>query len=674
MKKYSHNEVFGSGAKISTLVICVFVVSSMLWSACAFAEVIFQDNFDANCTGNVCYSRAAGWCTEYYPAGWDQWYCEDSQPVTAGGATHYGGEISSPGRGGTGKSFKVWRYGTAYPNYTGALLKTLSSSAQNLYVRWYMKIPTAMRMNGCHEYQKLWRFNTSRGQIYLNINNGWQNGVMQVYDETEWTTILNNSQLLALMDGNWHCVEIQLGLNNSTLRTWIDGVLTYSNTSKNWHGNTNATFNNYFQHFGFGNRGSSCSWQLSWQAAEFDDLVLSTTYVGPDGGGGDDNIPPAVSIISPGQTSVSGLVAVEAVASDNVSVAGVQFKLNGIDLQTEVLTAPYSITWDTTSVANGSHTITAVARDKAGNQSVSSPVTVTVNNTAASILFSEGFNDNNVASRGWFDDTSVDIDTSVKYSGTGSLRLAWGAGQTNPPLVVTMRKDFTATDSLYVSMYWRFNNSWVGSGVGYHPHLIYILSDLDDHWGGLANNYLDTYIETSNLTPRLIIQDGQRINYSYGSLPNNLTSTTENRDVAGCNGCLTGSDCGDSAACYHVGGGVYWNGRFWNGSRNFALNTWHKVEAYFKMNSISGGRAVADGIMWMKVDGNYVINKTKVVYRTNQYPTMKWRTFVIAPWIGDGSPQAQTMWIDELVVANGVPGTPGGVPPSSPAGLRVVDP
>jgi len=91
------------------------------------------------------------------------------------------------------------------------------------------------------------------------------------------------------------------------------------------------------------------------------------------------------------------------------------------------------------------------------------------------------------------------------------------------------------------------------------------------------------------------------------------------------------------------------------------------------MNSISSGRAVADGIMWMKVDGNYVINKTKMVFRTNQRPTMKWRTFVIAPWIGDGSPQTQTMWIDNLTVATGEPTNPLPVsPPTPPTGLRII--
>src|SRR6185503_13139921 len=38
-------------------------------------------------------------------------------------------------------------------------------------------------------------------------------------------------------------------------------------------------------------------------------------------------------------------------------------------------------TWNTTTATNGSHTLNAVARDAAGNQTTSATVTVTVNNT-----------------------------------------------------------------------------------------------------------------------------------------------------------------------------------------------------------------------------------------------------------------------------------------------------
>jgi chitodextrinase len=100
-----------------------------------------------------------------------------------------------------------------------------------------------------------------------------------------------------------------------------------------------------------------------------------------------DTTPPTASISAPADGStVSGTIAVSANSSDNVGVVGVQFKLDGANLGSEDTTSPYSINWDTTTVSNGSHTLTATARDAAGNSTTSSTVTVTVNNVAAITL------------------------------------------------------------------------------------------------------------------------------------------------------------------------------------------------------------------------------------------------------------------------------------------------
>ncbi len=95
-----------------------------------------------------------------------------------------------------------------------------------------------------------------------------------------------------------------------------------------------------------------------------------------------DTTPPTVAITAPaGGATVSGTtVAVTATASDNVGVAGVQFKLDGVSLGAEDTTPSYAVTWDSTTATNGSHILTAVARDAAGNTTTSPGVTVTVSN------------------------------------------------------------------------------------------------------------------------------------------------------------------------------------------------------------------------------------------------------------------------------------------------------
>ena len=96
-----------------------------------------------------------------------------------------------------------------------------------------------------------------------------------------------------------------------------------------------------------------------------------------------DNIPPTISITAPvAAAMVSGTLTVSATESDNVGVVGVQFQLDGTNLGAEVTAAPYSVSWDTTSATNGSHSLTAIARDAAGNHTTSSAVTVAVDNVA----------------------------------------------------------------------------------------------------------------------------------------------------------------------------------------------------------------------------------------------------------------------------------------------------
>jgi len=77
---------------------------------------------------------------------------------------------------------------------------------------------------------------------------------------------------------------------------------------------------------------------------------------------------PAVTITSPAAGATLGaMVTLAATAADNVAVAGVQFRLDGVNIGAELTTAPYTLPWSTAAVANGSHTLTALARDAAGN-------------------------------------------------------------------------------------------------------------------------------------------------------------------------------------------------------------------------------------------------------------------------------------------------------------------
>src|SRR5207245_6438688 len=83
-----------------------------------------------------------------------------------------------------------------------------------------------------------------------------------------------------------------------------------------------------------------------------------------------DTTPPTVSLTAPvsGATVSGSAATLSATASDNVGVAGVQFTLDGTPLGAEMTSAPYAVSWDTTTASNGSHTLRAVDRDAAGTQ------------------------------------------------------------------------------------------------------------------------------------------------------------------------------------------------------------------------------------------------------------------------------------------------------------------
>lgn len=92
-------------------------------------------------------------------------------------------------------------------------------------------------------------------------------------------------------------------------------------------------------------------------------------------------IPPSVSVSTPAPGAmVSGSsVALSAAASSPGTVSQVQFFVDGTPTGT-ASQAPWQVTWNSASVGNGNHTITARATDGAGNSATSAGLTVTVNN------------------------------------------------------------------------------------------------------------------------------------------------------------------------------------------------------------------------------------------------------------------------------------------------------
>ena len=109
--------------------------------------------------------------------------------------------------------------------------------------------------------------------------------------------------------------------------------------------------------------------------------VVAPPTTDPDPTPAPDPTPPTVQITSPaGGATVSATQTVSSNVSDAQGIASVQYMLDGQPLGSPVTAAPYSYSWDTKQVANGNHSLAAVATNIANLSTTSTSVTVNVSN------------------------------------------------------------------------------------------------------------------------------------------------------------------------------------------------------------------------------------------------------------------------------------------------------
>jgi hypothetical protein len=142
-----------------------------------------------------------------------------------------------------------------------------------------------------------------------------------------------------------------------------------------------------------------------------------------------DSVPPTVAMTAPatGSTVSGPAVTVSATASDNVAVASIQFLLDGSPLGAPITQAPYSMSWDSTTVSNGSHMLGARATDTSGNTATASAVTVMVSNVG------------------------VTVDTTVAQDGKGPVSVSISTASAGELLLAFVGSDGTGTQTVTVS-------------------------------------------------------------------------------------------------------------------------------------------------------------------------------------------------------------------------------
>lgn len=264
----------------------------------------------------------------------------------------------------------------------------------------------------------------------------------------------------------------------------------------------------------------------------------------------------------------------------------------------------------------------------------------------------ESFDDADLTGRGWYDNTRPVFSAVERVGSSGrALEFTFPAGATKPVGGSPLRRKFPATNSVYLSYHVKYGANWVGSQRPYHPHEFHLLTTLDDDWAGLSFTHLTVYVEQNAGTPLIAIQDGRNVDQARAG--RSLTATTEDRAAAGCNG----TSDGYPDNCYRAAEG-WVNEKKWRAdTKLFGDDRWHLVEAYIRLNSIVAGKGVNDGVVQYWLDRRSIIDRRNVFLRTGAHATMQFNQLAIAPYIGDGSPVTQTMWIDEVTVAAERPST-----------------
>ena len=281
-----------------------------------------------------------------------------------------------------------------------------------------------------------------------------------------------------------------------------------------------------------------------------------------------------------------------------------------------------------------------------------------VGTSTSTLLFSESFANSSLSGRGWYSIVSQDWVASPAPSGfSGSLRCAWTSGQTVPS-TGGMRMLFTASDSLYLRYQTSFGSNWIGSSQLFGPHIVYFLSDLDGAFDGPSDSYLNIAADVvyrSGNSARVYFQDNQYMD----STPANVypsQSPSESRATCGGNGQQGYGDSWDFFADGGFSHGYYQTRNLDSTAFMSPADTaWHTIEIEIILNSIVGGIGQLDGVCRYWFDGSLIWNRTNLIMRTGTRPNLKINQFGIAPYMSQGSPLTQTMYIADIEVRTARP-------------------
>jgi hypothetical protein len=187
-------------------------------------------------------------------------------------------------------------------------------------------------------------------------NNLKNNLVFAVGAGGKVVTAISDSEVMA--DLNWHHV---VGVyDGAQVYVYMDGTTRDSTPNL-----LTGTITNYSHQVCIGTSGATCN-ESAFFGGLIDDVRVYSRALTPaeiwelysyDGTivpPAPDATPPTIAITAPAQAAqVSGTLTVSAQATDNIGVVGVQFTVDEVNLSGEDTTAPYGVSWNTASAADG---------------------------------------------------------------------------------------------------------------------------------------------------------------------------------------------------------------------------------------------------------------------------------------------------------------------------------
>ena len=224
-----------------------------------------------------------------------------------------------------------------------------------------MQVESSVYLNSLIPAQVLARgtnLNTTTPSYYaVSVSQGLDLKLLRVQNGN--TTTLGEVKSSSWVANQW--VQVSLFANGNNLRAQVQNSNTgqYLNASGQWQ--TSQTWALNLTDSAITTGGEVGLGRLASYTGQvnFDDFSYGAVTV--------NNQPPAVTINAPAAgTTVSGVTPVQVGATDSGGVTRVEFYVDNV-LRAVDTTAPYTWNFDTTTVANGTHTLTVKAYDSAQN-------------------------------------------------------------------------------------------------------------------------------------------------------------------------------------------------------------------------------------------------------------------------------------------------------------------